>query len=38
VTDYFTNALESEEVTSLSLTGFSGEAAHPERDPAVIIR
>jgi len=38
VPDYFTNALESEEVTRLSLTGFSGEAAHPKRDPAVIIR
>jgi len=37
VPDYFTNALEAESVTRLSLTGFSGEAAHPDRDAAVMI-
>jgi len=35
--DHFTNALEAEAVTKLSLTGFAGDAAHPDRDPAVII-
>ena len=30
--DYFTHALEAEAVTGLELTGFAGEAAHPERD------
>jgi hypothetical protein len=33
--DYFTNALETEDVTGLKLTGFKGEAAHPERDKAI---
>ena len=37
VPDSFTNALEAESVTKLALSGFSGEAAHPERDPSVII-
>jgi polygalacturonase len=37
VPDYFTNALEAESVTRLALTGFSGEAAHPDRDPSVIV-
>jgi hypothetical protein len=36
--DYFTHALEAENVTGLSLTRFSGEAAHPERDEGVVIR
>jgi polygalacturonase len=35
--DYFTYALEAENVTNLSLTGFKGNAAHPDRDAAVII-
>jgi hypothetical protein len=34
--DYFTNALETEDVTGLKLTGFKGEAAHPERDKAIV--
>ncbi len=37
VPDSFTNALEAESVTKLALSGFSGEAAQPERDPGVII-
>jgi len=36
--DYFTRALEAEHVTGLALTRFSGEAAHPERDEAVVVR
>jgi polygalacturonase len=36
--DYFTHAIEAENVTGLSLTRFSGEAAHPERDEAIVIR
>ena len=29
--DYFTHALEAEDVTGLEFPGFAGEAAHPER-------
>jgi hypothetical protein len=36
-TDYFTNALQAQDVTGLKLTRFVGEAAHPERDPALVI-
>jgi hypothetical protein len=36
--DYFTHALEAENVTDLSLTAFTGEAAHPDRDEAIVIR
>jgi len=36
--DYFTHALEAENVTALSLTRFVGEAAHPERDEAIVVR
>jgi hypothetical protein len=35
--DYFTNALEAQDVTGLKLTQFVGEAAHPDRDPAISI-
>jgi len=35
--DYFTHALEAEEVTDLQLTNFRGEAAHPERDESIVI-
>ncbi len=35
--DYFTFALEAESVTNLSLTGFQGKAAHPDRDAAIVI-
>ena len=34
--DYFTHALETEDVTGLKLTGFKGEAAHPGRDKAIV--
>jgi polygalacturonase len=36
--DYFTGALEAEQVTGLRLTGFKGAAAHPDRDEAIVIR
>jgi polygalacturonase len=36
--DYFTHALEAGNVTALKLTDFRGDAAHPERDPAILIR
>jgi polygalacturonase len=35
--DYFTSALEAENVTGLRLTGFKGNAAHPNRDTAILI-
>jgi polygalacturonase len=35
--DYFTYALEAENVTGLQMTDFVGEAAHPERDEAVVV-
>jgi hypothetical protein len=35
--DYFTSALETEDVTGLRLDEFRGEAAHPGRDAAVIF-
>ena len=38
IPDYFTFALETEGTTHLRLTGFGGEAAHPGRDAAVLIR
>ncbi len=37
VPDYFTHALEAENTAHLSLTDFSGESAHPNRDPAIKI-
>jgi hypothetical protein len=36
--DYFGSALEAENVTGLALTRFNGEAAHPERDEAIVVR
>jgi polygalacturonase len=36
--DYFTYGLEAEDVTELRLTDFVGEAAHPARDEAVVVR
>jgi polygalacturonase len=36
--DYFTDALETENVTGLHLTGFTGNAAHPNHDAAIFIR
>jgi hypothetical protein len=35
--DYFAGALEAESVTGLRLTGFMGNAAHPNRDAAIFI-
>ena len=35
--DYFAGALETENVTSLQLAGFKGNAAHPDRDAAILI-
>ncbi|HWA07989.1 MAG TPA: glycosyl hydrolase family 28 protein [Opitutaceae bacterium] len=34
--DYFTHALEADDVTGLQYPGFVGEAAHPERDKAIV--
>jgi len=34
--EYFTHALEAEQVTDLDSTGLKGEAAHPVRDPAIM--
>ena len=36
--DYFTHALEAESVTGLKLTRFKGEAAHPQRDEAIVVK
>jgi polygalacturonase len=36
--DYFTSALEAEDVTGLQYPGFQGEAAHPGRAPAIVVR
>ena len=36
--DAITHAVEADNITGLSLTRFSGEAAHPERDEAIVIR
>jgi hypothetical protein len=38
VPDYFTHALEAENVTGLKLQGFHAEAAHPQRDKSVLMR
>lgn len=35
---YFTYALEAEKVTGLQITDFTGNAAHPERDEAIVVR
>ena len=36
--DYFTHALEAENVTGLKLTRFKGEAANPKRDEAILVK
>ncbi|MDP9171237.1 MAG: glycosyl hydrolase family 28 protein [Acidobacteriota bacterium] len=36
--EYFTHAIEAESVSNLALTRFTGEAAHPDRDQAILIR
>jgi len=35
--DYFTSALEAENVTDLRLTRFKGHAAHPAREKAIVV-
>jgi polygalacturonase len=35
--EYFTHALETQDVTALAYPGFTGEAAHPARDRAVVV-
>jgi hypothetical protein len=35
--EYFTHALEADDVRGLQVSGFQGEAAHGERDSAVVI-
>ena len=37
IPDYFSSALETEDVTGLKLNKFQGEAAHPGRDDAIIL-
>jgi hypothetical protein len=37
IPEYFTHALEAEQVTDLSYPEFAGKAAHPERDEAIRI-
>jgi len=37
VPEYFSHALEASDVTELSVTDFTGPAAHPERDQAIVI-
>ena len=36
--DYFTHALEAEDVTGLGSAGFTSPSAHPGRDPAISIK
>jgi len=36
--DYFTHAFEAENVTGLKLARFKGEAAHSDRDSAIVVR
>ena len=36
--DYFGSAIEAENATGLQHPGFAGEAAHPERDKAIVER
>ncbi len=37
VPDYFTHAIQAHDVTELKIEGFKGEAAHPDRDQAVVV-
>ncbi len=38
IPDYFSHALEAEDVTELTYPNFAGEAAHPDRDKAIVVR
>src|SRR5262249_2296329 len=35
--DYFTHALEAQDVKGLEMSGFQGESAHPERISAIAV-
>lgn len=35
--DSFSSALEAADTTRLAISGFSGQAAHPERDPDIVV-
>lgn len=35
--DYFSNAIKAHDVTGLKIEGFQGNAAHPERDQAIVV-
>ncbi len=37
IPDYFSHALQAENVTALHLKKFKGQAAHPKRDKAIVI-
>jgi len=37
IPDYFTNAVKAHDVTNLKIEGFKGEAAHPDRDKAIVV-
>jgi polygalacturonase len=37
IPDYFTNAIYAHDVTDLTIEGFKGKAAHPQRDKAIVI-
>jgi hypothetical protein len=37
VPDYFTNAVQANDVANLIIENFKGEAAHPDRDQAVVV-
>lgn len=38
IPDYFTNAVQAHDVTSIKIDGFKGEAAHPEKYKAIDIK
>lgn len=37
IPDYFSNAVKAHDVTNLKIEGFKGEAAHPDRDKAIVV-
>ena len=37
IPDYFSNAIQAHDVTDLTIKGFKGESAHPDRDKAIVI-
>jgi hypothetical protein len=38
IPDSFSHALEASDVTGLELKEFTGQAAHPDRDEAIMIK